>query len=1058
MSWRQTSIYRSAARRLFGSAASQRGSARRPQRRQLAVDQLESRRLLATLVTIGDSWAGYIANGAPGSAANSGTGNAFQNVLNVVHPGATVYNGSFYGGTAAQHAGSLAQITANVLASGADIVYLSSGGNDFLQGDGNPLPPGGGWWLGHPDPNGLFNSIGSSVQTVVNHILSISPDIQIVIGGYDYVNMWDPDLTNGGTGTLARAQYNLGLNGTGLIFNPPTFEIGQQVSFNAALRDLEARKMDMAAASSRVHYVNNLGIVNSLNGYNGYFGNWPAGVNYPDLPVTKSRLGGNGGDPIHLDTVGYEILALNAYNGFLNSALQNAVLTTNTISLAFGNVRVGTTANLGVTASNAGPNFTKVKDLMFPAASGDFGGAAQGFNPLFKDPSLGSDTAAKSYSYTPTSRGGDNLNLTITSDSGNRPLALSGQGVGPVFSSVATIDLGNVPEGSSPGFVLDVENSTTDGNLGALTHLTLVAANITGPDAARFSLPGFVPGTVLPAGAIEGLLLEFDASGPPGAYQATLTFTTDVGTALGGSGQTFQIPLSANVTSNTLSAAAGGPYAGTEGSPITLTGSGTGTILAYEWDLDNNGTYETPGQVVPFTALDDGVYTVGLRVTGPGGTTATDTALVHVSNAPPTLAIDGPVLGVRGQSLLYTFTATDPSPIDQALSFTYAIDWDGNGTVDQTVVGGASVQVAHVYQDLGSPTIRATATDHQGSTGPQATGHVDIVLVGLQADPDLPGVTNLAWGGTNGVDHVEFEQIAADAVEVRTLVLNGAIANQTLQFSGVNGRVLAYGQSGNDLLDASALATIAARLEGGKGHDIIFGGAGDDLIVGDPDGAEGDGAEGNDWIHGGAGNDTIIGDRFVNGSGDGAEGGADTIFGGDGDDFILPGRSSDWVDGGAGDDIIIDDPDGAEGGNDTLIGGEGNDILSGGGGNDSLVGGDGRDLLLGGEGADTLNGGVGEDLLVADRTDHDFDEVALAAIRDEWTSGNSYPTRISNIRNGGGLNGSHVLEPGVTVFNDGAVDRLIGGAGNLDWFIYNLMQDILQDEEPGETKTNTFGT
>jgi hypothetical protein len=29
-----------------------------------------------------------------------------------------------------------------------------------------------------------------------------------------------------------------------------------------------------------------------------------------------------------------------------------------------------------------------------------------------------------------------------------------------------------------------------------------------------------------------------------------------------------------------------------------------------------------------------------------------------------------------GQSLPFTFTATDPSPVDQADSFSYTVDWD----------------------------------------------------------------------------------------------------------------------------------------------------------------------------------------------------------------------------------------------------------------------------------------------------------------------------------------------------------------------------------------------
>ena len=67
-----------------------------------------------------------------------------------------------------------------------------------------------------------------------------------------------------------------------------------------------------------------------------------------------------------------------------------------------------------------------------------------------------------------------------------------------------------------------------------------------------------------------------------------------------------------------------------------LAASGTephGGALSYAWDLDINGTYETSGQAVTFSAAGleaPTTRTVGVRVTGPTGLTATDTAMVNV--------------------------------------------------------------------------------------------------------------------------------------------------------------------------------------------------------------------------------------------------------------------------------------------------------------------------------------------------------------------------------------------------------------------------------------------
>ena len=58
-----------------------------------------------------------------------------------------------------------------------------------------------------------------------------------------------------------------------------------------------------------------------------------------------------------------------------------------------------------------------------------------------------------------------------------------------------------------------------------------------------------------------------------------------------------------------------------------------GDALIYTWDLEGNGTFETSGQSVNFSAVtfSAGTHTVWVRATDPNGLSATDQATVNVT-------------------------------------------------------------------------------------------------------------------------------------------------------------------------------------------------------------------------------------------------------------------------------------------------------------------------------------------------------------------------------------------------------------------------------------------
>jgi hypothetical protein len=127
-------------------------------------------------------------------------------------------------------------------------------------------------------------------------------------------------------------------------------------------------------------------------------------------------------------------------------------------------------------------------------------------------------------------------------------------------------------------------------------------------------------------------------------------------------------------------------------------------------------------------------------------------------------------------------------------------------------------------------------------------------------------------------------------------------------------------------------------------------------------------------------------------------------------------------------------------------------LLVGGSGADTLYGGLGRDVLIGGSGPSTLHAGSGGDILIGGTTSYDNNAAALGAVLAEWGRTDAdYLTRIAHLMNGGGLNGSTVLNTS-TVHNDGVANSLYGGAGQ-DWFFAGVL-DALFNKQSGETVTS----
>jgi hypothetical protein len=166
-------------------------------------------------------------------------------------------------------------------------------------------------------------------------------------------------------------------------------------------------------------------------------------------------------------------------------------------------------------------------------------------------------------------------------------------------------------------------------------------------------------------------------------------------------------------------AEAGGPYFGNEGSKITLNASHSTdpdrNIVRYEWDYDNDGQFDDAAGIKPkFTSIDNGVFTILVRVTDAGGLSSIDSSTVTVKNlAPVVSSISFNKLVRTGIQVNAHATFKDAGVND---TFTAVWKW-GDNTTSAGTVSGTSISGSHTYKRPGIYIVTVTVTDKDGGIG-----------------------------------------------------------------------------------------------------------------------------------------------------------------------------------------------------------------------------------------------------------------------------------------------------------------------------------------------------
>jgi Ca2+-binding RTX toxin-like protein len=267
--------------------------------------------------------------------------------------------------------------------------------------------------------------------------------------------------------------------------------------------------------------------------------------------------------------------------------------------------------------------------------------------------------------------------------------------------------------------------------------------------------------------------------------------------------------------------------------------------------------------------------------------------------------------------------------------------------------------------------------------------------------------------------------------------LFGGLGNNRLVGSSAGDRL--FGEGGADTLEGGDSYDL---LVGGSGNDSLFGGNGNDTLEGGIGDDKLDGGDEADSLKGGIGNDTLNGGL-----------GADALSGGTGNDLLVGGLGDDFLDGGEGIDTLSYATEGlalsvnlALTGSQRVVasryeddrilnienvtGGYGSDRLTGNAYDNSLDGGNGDDVLSGGMGNDTLRGAAGNDTLNGgggvDIASYAGATAAVTVDLNKTASQNTGGAGIDRLLNIESLTGSSYAD---TLTGNGAGNVLNGGVG-----------------------------
>lgn len=349
-----------------------------------------------------------------------------------------------------------------------------------------------------------------------------------------------------------------------------------------------------------------------------------------------------------------------------------ALLTVAPTLIDHGDVLVGQTSFRSLTVTNSGLASSSLSGT-FPAATIPHApGTGQAFGPLGQNTSTN-----RSYSFTPTERGGIGVTPIVTSDGGSQAVTFFGRGVAPILQVDASGAAGGPVRVGTTAVLTVVVDNTGDGNDSSIGSDSNLKGSL-GPAAAPFGGTG-AP-IDLPDGGSSSIFYSYTpADRAPNSQVLNATFTNGHSDGTNGP-QTVEVELTGTGV---------GPVFGS--TPVPSSPLDFGPVLVGASDLlqleIRNDSADANGGDPSRTALTV-VSTLGAPrgnplfevISTPGTLAAGNTASLELRFTPPSIGVFGTNLDVTSDEGRASGDTTGP---------TYGYNVAGRGVAPRQSVGGS---------------------------------------------------------------------------------------------------------------------------------------------------------------------------------------------------------------------------------------------------------------------------------------------------------------------------------------------------------------------------------